>query len=63
MKNGLPFLLVTIIIFMLTACGSKFICDYCEEESSGKSYSITMLGEKMTICEECKEDFDEFLSD
>ncbi len=40
-------------ILSLSACG-EFECDMCGEEKTGKSYTVTVLGdEEMTICEDC----------
>ena len=36
---------------------------YENEEKSGKSYTSTVLGEKVTICKDCKEEVDELRND
>lgn len=52
-------LLVMIATLSLTACG-KFTCDLCGEEKSGKSYSMELLGEKVTICNDCYQGLKDF---
>lgn len=55
--------LITILLLLgLTACGSKiFECDVCNEEKSGKSYKSQLMGDKITICEDCYKDMNDFI--
>ena len=53
-KKILAILLTAATILSLTGCGSsKFTCDFCEEEKSGKKHTETILGEEMTFCDDC----------
>ena len=57
-KKATALLLVIATALTLTACG-KFTCGLCGEEKSGKSYKTEVLGEKITICEDCHDDIQE----
>ena len=46
-------LLVSMAACMFVSCGSKFTCDWCEEEKSGKKYTEEIMGEEVTICGDC----------
>lgn len=60
MKKKISVLLLTMAaVLSLTACGGKFTCDGCGEEKSGKSYKATFLGEELTLCKDCKKEFDD----
>lgn len=50
--------LVIAMTTLLTACG-KFTCDECEKETKGEKYEVNPFGEEMTVCEECKEKFEQ----
>lgn len=59
MKKKVTVLLLTVAtVLSLTACG-KFTCDGCGKEKSGKSYKVTVLGQEMTVCKDCKKEVDE----
>lgn len=61
MRKKLSILAITLIAsMMLTACG-KFTCDSCGEEKSGKSYTTTMWGEKVTLCKDCYQELKELM--
>lgn len=51
-RKFLAVLLATVSILSLTGCG-KFTCDMCGEEKSGKKHEETLLGESITICDDC----------
>ncbi|MDE7298094.1 MAG: hypothetical protein K2N94_04605 [Lachnospiraceae bacterium] len=53
-KRFLAVLLVTVSLLSLAGCG-KFKCDMCGEEKSGKKHEQTVLGETLTICDDCYE--------
>lgn len=55
--------LITILSLLgLTACGSKiFECDICNEERSGKSYKSQLMGDEITICEDCYKNMNDFI--
>lgn len=58
MRKKVTVLLLTVAtVFSLTACG-KFTCDGCKEEKTGKSYTVSFMDEKMTLCKDCKEEWD-----
>lgn len=60
MRKKVSVLLLTVAaVLSLTACGGKFTCDNCKEEKSGKSYRVTIFGEEMTFCKDCKKEWDE----
>lgn len=51
---------VFILMFSLVACGNKaFMCDICNKEKVGKSYASQMMGQEVTICEECYKQLNE----
>lgn len=53
MKRKIVLLLTALLATLaLAGCGT-FTCDMCGKEKSGKSYSVTILDEKATICEDC----------
>lgn len=47
--------LVTMVIIPL-GCSKEFTCDSCGETKTGKTHTVTMLGEKVVMCDECYED-------
>lgn len=55
MKKTVVLILAGLLLMLgLTACGNKeFTCDMCGEEKTGKSHSVDVLGDKMTLCDEC----------
>ena len=52
MKKFLSILFVVVTVLALTACG-KFTCNLCNQEKSGKKHTEEILGEKVTICDDC----------
>ena len=56
-------LLSLMLITCLTACGKTYTCDDCGEEFTGKTYTISIMGEKETLCPDCYEDYKEFFED
>lgn len=60
MRKKITVLLLTVAtVLSLTACG-KFTCDNCGEEKSGKSYKVKVASEEVTLCKDCKKEWDEF---
>ena len=58
MKNVIKRIIVTILalilIFSFAACESEpFTCSICGDEKTGKYYESEMMGEEVTICEDC----------
>lgn len=51
-KKILAAFLAVITLLSLAGCG-KFTCDICSQEKSGKKYTETVLGQKVTICSDC----------
>lgn len=50
----LGMLVMLALLMSLTACSNKpFKCDICREEKTGKSYKSQVMGEEVTICEDC----------
>lgn len=48
-------LLVTtgLITGMLLGCGTPFTCDICGEEKTRKAYTSEILGQKISMCQDC----------
>lgn len=57
-KKIVAALLATITILSFAGCG-KFTCDLCGEEKSGKKHEETMLGETVTICDDCYKELED----
>ena len=43
-----------IATLSLTACGT-FKCQICEQEKSGSKHEVSMLGQTLTVCDDCYE--------
>lgn len=57
MKKKLAVLCMAVVAAMsLAACGT-FECDGCGEEKSGTKHEVTLLDEKMVLCDDCYKDF------
>jgi len=52
MKKLYLLIIISLIIFFLSGC-TKFICDDCGKEKSGKSHTIEIYGIRDTLCEDC----------
>ena len=53
-------LAVLMIASVFCACGKKTVdCQACGETKEGKAYKIETFGIKMTVCKDCKEEYDE----
>lgn len=53
MKKKITAVLLTVAtVLSLTACG-KFTCDMCGQEKSGKKHTESLLGQEITICDDC----------
>lgn len=66
MNKTIKKVVTTITLFLLllslAACGGKsFKCDMCNEEKTGKSYKSQLMGEEITICEDCYKEMNEFV--
>lgn len=66
MKKTTPKITAILTLFALllslTACGGKsFKCGVCSEEKNGKSYKSQLMGEEITICEDCYKEMNEFV--
>ena len=57
-KKVIAALLATVTILSFAGCG-KFTCDMCGEEKSGKKHEETILGETITICDDCYKDLED----
>lgn len=55
--------IITILSLLgLTACGSEiFECDICNEERTGESYKSQLMGDEITICEDCYKNMNDFI--
>ncbi len=40
-------------VLVLSGCASKFKCDMCGEEKTGKQYKVNVYGRSATLCEKC----------
>lgn len=52
MKKILAVVCVSAVVLALAACG-KFTCDMCGQEKSGGKHTYEMLGQKLTVCDDC----------
>lgn len=60
MKRIIAMVLATLMIgTALASCGKEKVCDACEETYTGKSYSITYMGQKMKVCKACNAEYQE----
>ena len=60
MKKILAITLATLMIgASLASCGGEKVCEACEETYTGKSYSITYMGQKLKVCKDCNAEFEE----
>lgn len=61
-KKIIAIFTLLVLLLSLGACGSKsFKCGMCGEEKTGKSYKSQLAGEKVTVCEDCYEEINEFV--
>ena len=51
-KKIIAIMLTAATVLSLTACG-KFTCDICGQEKSGKKHTESILGQELTICNDC----------
>ncbi len=51
------------IILTLIACVGKFKCDNCNQEKTGKKHKVEFIEEKLTICDDCYEQWKELKDD
>ena len=40
-------------MLLMTGCGNKVVCDFCDEEKSGQT--ATVWGKEVDICDDCLE--------
>ena len=53
-------LAVLMIASVFCACGKKTVdCQACGKTKEGKAYKVETFGVKMTVCKDCKEEYDE----
>ena len=52
MKRIVALLLVVLVVFSLTGCGKKGVCDVCGQTKAVKT--ITVMGEKGQVCKDCE---------
>ncbi len=61
-KKIIATLTLLVLLISLVACGDKsFKCDMCNEEKTGKSYKSQLMGEEITICDDCYKDMKDFM--
>lgn len=58
-KKIIVLLCAASTVLSLAACGGKFTCDLCGEEKSGKKHTSEVLGEEVTICDDCYGDIED----
>ncbi len=52
-------LAVLMIATVFCACGKETVdCEACREKKDGKAYKVDMFGVEMTVCKDCKEEYD-----
>lgn len=66
MKNTIKKIIASLalltLLLSLTACGNKsFKCDMCKKEKVGKSYKSQLMGEEITICDDCYKSMNDFV--
>lgn len=60
MKKRIGSLLILCgMLFALSACGKAFICDFCGQEKTGRSHTMTLFGVESHVCHDCYEDLEE----
>lgn len=53
MKKKILVAAVSVIMALsMVACGT-FTCDLCGQEKSGKKHSQSILGQEITVCDDC----------
>lgn len=57
-KRLIAAFLATVTILSFAGCG-KFTCDMCGEEKSGKKHKEELLGETITICDDCYKELED----
>lgn len=57
-KKILAMTLAVIAVLSIAGCG-KFKCDLCSQEKSGKKHTETVMGQKVTICNDCYKGLEE----
>lgn len=61
-KKIIAILTLLALLLSLAACGDKsFKCGICNEEKTGKSYKSQLMGEEITICEDCYKETNGFV--
>lgn len=56
MKKVLVILFAVCLAAAMVACSTApYTCDYCLQEKTSKKHITEVLGEKVTICDECYE--------
>lgn len=55
MKRVVSLILVVLMLAtLLCACAETYVCDSCGREVTQRPVEMTLLGEKVKICDECK---------
>lgn len=55
-KMIVAMVLLGALLFTLTGCGQRAVCDFCGEEK--KCETRTMLGEEINVCEDCLDELE-----
>lgn len=61
-KKNIATITLIVLLLSLAACGNKsFKCNVCNEEKDGKSYKSQLMGEEVTVCEDCYKSMSELV--
>ncbi len=55
MKKMIPIFLAAMLMYTLTACGTKTECSFCKEMK--KCTAAEFMSQQIKLCEECMEEF------
>lgn len=54
LKRIIAIVLLCGLTMIMTACATKpYTCDLCMKEQTSKKHTAEMLGDKVTVCDEC----------
>lgn len=49
------FLLLILLTALMTGCTKEFTCDWCDKTKESHTHSVSLYGEKLTVCDDCYE--------
>ena len=57
MKKLFILFIVALIFTVVAGCGTPKKCELCDEEYTGKSYTVTIFEEEYKVCQICHDDY------